>query len=895
MRRFITEHIFNEKYSLRERVFRLIIMVGFALSIIAITVSFGIENLYETLPPLLVMFVSMLIGVLLTFKFDKLDVAAVLVALAINGLAFPTMFFFCGAIESGASVWFVLGIFYLFMMFKGKKLTVFLLITILIDIATYLVAYRYPELVVPMESREAIYIDSLFAVLATGLAGGLIIVFFMYLYDGERATVLKQNQELEEASNSKNASFARISHEIRTPINAIVGLNEMILRENPTGATSEYAQNIKSASKMLLSLVNDFLDLSRIESQRMEIFPAPYKTQNMIVELLDMVRVSVQEKGLELYTEVDDNLPVELNGDEKRIKQILINILANAVKYTNEGSVTLTVNGKRTENNYLLLKISVADTGIGIRKEDIPHLYKNFSRVDEKNNLRVEGTGLGLSIAKQLLDLMGGEITVDSIYTKGTVFTVEIRQEIIDDTPIGNTHFAMTFPEDGVEVYQQLFEAPAAKILLVDDNDLNVLVVKKLLEATKVEVDVANSGEECLEKTRQRLYHVILMDYMMPGMDGHETLKCLRTQENGLCRDTAVILMTANTLEETQRIMKDARFNGYLEKPIDSKKLEESILQFLPNELVEYRKNILRETKKENEIQRISGRKRKAVYITTDCVCDLPAELIEKYDIKVMYLYIKTENGRFADTKEINSEHLAQYISESGINAYGDSSSVEEYEEFFADALTQAEQVVHISMAKNTGRSYNVAVTAATGFDHVQVIDSGHISCGEALVVLYAASLAAEGYKSQEICEMIEVMKNRVVSKYIMPSADVFAQRGRTSQTVANICRWFMLRPVIAPLNSRVRLIGAFAGNIEGAWKGFIRFHLHRKNKISTDAVIVTHSGCTVKEQEFLRNELLRFLPFKRVIIQKASFTNACSVGPKTVGIAYYVNPKIEK
>ena len=742
-----------------------------------------------------------------------------------------------------------------------------------------------------MESREAIYIDSAFAVLATGLAGGFIILFFMYLYDAERAIVIKQNEELEAASNSKNASFARVSHEIRTPINTIVGLNEMILRENPSGTTAEYAQNIKSASKMLLSLVNDFLDLSRIESQRMEIYPVQYKTQNMFAELVDMVRVSVQEKGLEFFVEVDENLPSELFGDEKRIKQILINILANAVKYTNEGSVTLTASAEKAEENQVALKVSVADTGIGIRKEDIPHLYETFSRVDEKSNIHVEGTGLGLSIAKQLLDLMGGEITVDSIYTKGTVFTIELKQTIVDETPIGNSELTATVSTDDAAGYQQLFEASAARILLVDDNDLNVIVAKKLLEATKVEVDVASSGEECLEKTKQRLYHVILMDYMMPRMDGHEALKRLRTQENGLCRETAVVLMTANTLEETQRLMKDVRFDGYLEKPIDSKKLEETILQFLPNELVEYRKNALPKTARENEIRRISGRKRKTVYITTDCVSDLPADLIEKHDIKVMYLYIKTENGRFADTMEISSDHLAQYITENGINAYGDSSSVEEYEAFFAEALTQAEQVVHISMAKNTGRSYEVAKAAAAGFDHVQVIDAGHISCGEGLIVLYAASLAEEGYKGQEICEMVETMKTRVVSKYIMPSADVFAQRGRTNQVVASLCRWFMLRPVIAPVKSKVCVIGFYAGALETAWKCFIRFHLHRKKKINTDVVVVTHSGCSVKEQEFLRNELMRFLPFKRIIMQKASFTNACSVGAKAVGVAYYINP----
>ena len=891
MKDFLEANFFNEEYSSRERIFRLIVMIGFVVSVLAMVVSVGTGNLFETLPPLLIMFVSMLVGVVLTFKYNKLDVASVLVAVALNCVAFPDMFFLCGAIESGASVWFVLGIIYLFVMFRGKRLVIFLVLTLIVDAITYFGAYYYPDLVVPMESQSAIYIDSMFAVFATGLTCGFVILFFMHQYEHERAIVIKQNEELEAASDSKNASFARISHEIRTPINTIVGLNEMVLRENPTGSTAEYAQNIKSASKMLLSLVNDFLDLSRIESQRMEIFPAQYKTQNMIADLVDMMRVGMQEKGLEFFVEVDENLPAELVGDEKRIKQILINILANAVKYTNEGSVTLSASGERVDENHAVLKVSVADTGIGIRKEDIPHLYETFSRVDEKNNLRIEGTGLGLSVAKQLLDLMGGEITVDSIYTKGTVFTIELKQEIADATPIGNTEFTARARMEEEEQYQRLFEAPAARILLVEDNDMNVMVVKKLLEATKVEVDVANSGEECLEKTKQRLYHVILMDYMMPRMNGQETLKRLRIQENGLCRDTAVILMTANTLEETQRIMKDTRFDGYLEKPIDSKKLEETILRFLPGELVEYRRNVLPKGAKENEIRKISGRKRKTVYITTDCVSDLPIDLVEKHDIKVMYLYIKTEHGRFADTKEISSDHLPQYVTENGISAYGDSSSVEEYEAFFADALTQAEQVVHISMAKNTGRSYGVAKAAAEGFDHVQVIDSGHISCGEGLVVLYAAMLAEEGYKGQEICEKINEMKNRVVSKYIIPSADIFAERGRTNKVVAGICKWFMLRPVIAPVKSKVRVIGFFAGQLETAWRGFIHFKLRRKKKINTDIVVVTHSGCTVREQEFIKAELMKFLPFKRIIMQKASFTNACYVGMKAIGLAYYVNP----
>ncbi len=884
------EKVFNENYRLQERIFRLIILVGFVLSLASIGVSLYVENLFETLLPLLSMFIAMLMGMILTFKYNKLDIAAIIVAIIINVIAFPMMFFFCGAIESGASVWMVLGIIYLFMLFSGRRLAFFLTLTLLIDSITYYIAYRYPDLVVPMASREAIYIDSFFAVMATGLACGLVILFFIYLYDAERKVVLEQNKELELASSSKNATFARISHEIRTPINTIVGLNEMVLRENPQGTTAEYAQNIKSASKMLLSLVNDFLDLSRIESQRMEIYPIPYKTKNLISELVDMVRISIQDKGLTFFVEADVNLPSELSGDEKRIKQILINILANAVKYTNEGSVTLSINAIKSSENEAVLKISVADTGIGIRKEDMPHLYETFGRVDEKNNQRVEGTGLGLSIAKQLLDLMDGEITVDSIYTKGTVFTIELKQQVENWNPIGECEFTTVVKKEK-EVYQQLFEAPAAKILLVDDNELNVFVAKKLLEVTKVEIDVASSGEECLEKTKQRFYHVILMDYMMPKMSGHETLKRLRTQENGLCRDSAVVIMTANTLEETHKLMKDVRFDGYLEKPIDSEKLEEMILRFIPNELVEYRKHVLLESVSENAIQKISGRKRKMVYITTDCVCDLPPELINKHDIKVMYLYIKTENGRFADTKEISSDHLTQYLTEHGVNAYGDSSSVEEYEEFFADALTQAEQVIHISMAKNTGRCYGIAKAAAEGFDHVHVVDSGHISSGLGLIVLYAASLVEEGYKSQEILEMLSTMKQRVVSRYMIPSADVFAMRGRTSQTMATLCRWFILRPVLAPVKSKVRIVGFGIGSMDAAWRGFLRLQLRIRKKISTDAIVITHSGCSVKEQEYIRSEVMKVIPFKRIIMQKASFTNACSVGAKAIGISIYINP----
>lgn len=882
------DRIAGSEFSLRERLFRLIILVGSVLSFVGTFECAFVMDANMMILPFVSLFIGMTIGVILTFKYRKLDLAAIIVGLDIIVIVFPMEFIVCGGINGGASVWFALALFYLFMMFEGKRLVLFLALTVVVDTITYLLAYKYPEYVVPMVTREAVFLDSLFAVLAVGMAGGLIIKFQMYLFEEEREIVRQQKDALEQSNDSRNAFFAKISHEIRTPINTIVGLNEMILRENPSGATYEYAQNVKSASKMLQSLVNDILDLSRIEGKRMEIYPVPYQTRDMFRELVDMIRVSMQEKQLELFVEIDETMPSVLQGDDGRIKQVLLNILANAVKYTEEGSVTLSATTQEMEGDKVRLKIMVADTGIGIRKEDLPGLYDAFRRVDERNNLHTEGTGLGLSIVKQLLDLMGGEITVDSIYTKGTTFTIELVQDVIDKTPVGNVPYLHAVAGNG-EVYKQLFEAPEARILLVEDNEMNAFVVTKLLEKTKVVIDVARDGEECLKKAKQKPYHVILMDYMMPGMNGGETIHRLRTQENGLCRESAVILMSANTLEETKGLMKGIRFDSYLEKPIDSERLEEEVLRFLPEEIVEYRRDKEIYTGNEYVVNNVARKKRKKIYITTDCSCDLPESILKQHDIKMMYLYIKTEHGRFADTREIDSDNLLQYLSEGGSKATADSVSVGEFETFFADALTEADQVIYISLAKNSGRTYRVAKEAAESFDHVQVLDAGHISGGQGMVVLYAARLAEDGCSMSEICENVEKMKGHVVSKFILPSADIFCERGYGGKMFAKICKFFNLHPIVASRKSRITATGMLGGNLEKAWKIFLHFHIHRKKRIHSGLVIVTHVSCSVKEQEYILEEVKKFMPFEEVILQKASFTNACNAGVRTIGISYYV------
>ncbi|MCM1210137.1 MAG: DegV family EDD domain-containing protein [Blautia sp.] len=884
----IYEMIYGRDYELRERIFRMIVLIGSALAFMGIVECIGIMDVKTIVIPLFILLFVLGVALVATFKYRKIDFAAAVIGFLIILLVFPTMFFQSGGLEGGAVVWFAIGLLYIFLMFSGKRLVFFLILSLIVDISTYVYGYYHPEAIVPMDSKAAAYFDSLFAVLAVGLAGGIILKVQMKMFEIERSFAQKQQKELKEISDSKNRFFASMSHEIRTPINTIVGLNEMILRESKESEVKEYARNIQNASKMLLNLVNDILDLSQMEMKKMEIMPIQYKTEELFSNLIDMIQVRLKEKRLEFQVEIDENLPTVLVGDMKRINQVVLNILTNAAKYTNSGSVTLSAHAESIEEDMLWLKVSVADTGIGIRKEDLEHIYDSFQRLDARKNLRVEGSGLGLSITKQLVDMMDGEITVDSIYTKGSTFTIVLPQKIIDKTPIGDVRL-LSGSHAYMEEYQQSFEAPEARVLIVDDNAMNSMVERKLLMATKVQVDIARSGSECLEMAKRKYYHVILMDYMMPEMDGAQTMRLLRKQENGLCRDSAVIVLSANSVAEAGAKFLEAGFDGCLEKPIQAAALEREILRFLPEELIEYRRQE-ELPGEESDIHRISRHKRKKVYITTDCIGDLPESYIEKYDIGVMYLYIKTENGRFMDTLEISSDMLTQYTTDTESSAVADSVSVEEYEEFFAEALTHAEQIVHISMAKNVGESYQVAVAAAKCFDHVRVIDSEQISCGQALEVLYAGRLALEGYSADEICKQIEKLKRRVISRFIMPSATIFYHNGRVSGAYARFCATLGLHPTMAMRQSKLTITGIRGGRLENAWKRFIHFHMLRKGRINDDIIFISHAGCSVEQQELIRREVLRHVPFKRVIMQKSSVSIACSSGIGTFGFAYYVN-----
>lgn len=887
MREKISLHLFGRNLDLRERIFRMIIAVGAAVAMAGILECIILMDIGIILVPLSILLLVMIMALVITFKYNKVNIAAVAVGLLIIIVVFPQMFLLSGGLDGGGTVWFVMGLFYVFLMFSGWKMAFFLTLTVIVDILVYGVGYFFPEYITPMASRTASFLDSLFAVIAVGIAGGVIMKFQLRFYEEERGIAERQQEELKKASKSQNNFFTSMSHEIRTPINTIVGLNEMILRESREENTREYAEDIQVASKLLLSLVNDILDMSRMEMKRMEIIPVEYRLADMCQELVDIIQVRAREKSLEFQLEVDPNLPAGLFGDERRIKQVVLNLLTNAVKYTREGSVTLAFYGEMTSQDSARLNISVRDTGIGIRKENLQYLYQPFQRIEEKENRKIEGSGLGLSISRQLVELMGGEITVDSIYTKGSVFTVTLEQEVIDPQPVGTVKIFDRDSRGETSAYRQSFEAPEARVLIVDDNEMNSLVVKKLLEATKVQVDVANSGRECLKRTQNKYYHVILMDYMMPGMDGVETLKRLRRQENGLCRESAVIVLTANTMADARRLCEDYDFDGYLEKPIQGSRMEAAVLRFLPEEILEYREGAVVPSGVESDVQRSSTRKRRRVCITTDCTSDIPDEFLEKYDIKVMYLYIETDKGRFADTREIDSDSLSQYLLQED-HVFSSAVSVTEYEQFFADMLILADNVIHISMAANLGSSYRTAMKAAGGFDHVHIIDSGQVSGGAGLVTLYAARMAQSGYRVEEICDEMERMKGNVNTKFFLPDSDMFYQNGYVGKLTNGVCGIFGLHPILGMRQSRFTITGFDCGRLEIGWKRYIRWHLFPKRSVNSDVVFITHVGCTVRELELIKTELARRVPFKRVIVQKTSFSNACTVGMGTIGISYY-------
>lgn len=388
------------------------------------------------------------------------------------------------------------------------------------------------------------------------------------------------------ASEAKSSFISNMSHEIRTPINAVLGLDEMILRETKEEETKRYASDIRVAGRTLLSLINDILDASRIESGKLQIVPVEYEISSLLNDLVNMITVRAQEKNLEFVVDVDPTMPHLLCGDDTRIKQCALNVLTNAVKYTREGKVCLFVSYEKTGEQEILLKIRVTDTGIGIKEEDMNRLFSRFERIDEEKNRTIEGTGLGMSIVRQLLALMNTELQVHSVYGQGSDFSFAVRQRVVKWEPIGNFTEMYERSLENAQQYEESFRAPEGMVLVVDDTRMNLTVFTSLLKGTGLMVDTADSGFQALEQVKKKHYDVIFLDQRMPEMDGIETLQRMKALPDGLNEHTPVIMLTANAVSGAREQFLAAGFDDYLSKPINGAHLEQMLMDYLPKEKV---------------------------------------------------------------------------------------------------------------------------------------------------------------------------------------------------------------------------------------------------------------------------------------------------------------------
>ena len=414
--------------------------------------------------------------------------------------------------------------------------------------------------------------------------------------------------QTEDANRAKTNFVSNMSHEIRTPMNSIVGITEILLRSRHSPKEQEYLLNIQRSGRVLLTIINDVLDCSKMEAGKMQLFDEPYDTCSLFHDLRISMENRIGHSGLELIYDIDQDIPCKLKGDMGRIRQVIINLVNNAIKYTEKGSVRFSVHVRQKNTDKVMLYYEVADTGIGIRKEDQKILFDAFQRVEMDRNRYVEGTGLGLTISQNLVNMMGGVIEVESEYGKGSRFFFTIEQTIIDPTPVSAVNYNGQKDNVTEKEAECLFIAPEAHILLVDDNELNLVVAKELLKPLRMQIDTAENGLQAVKMVRGSQYDLVLMDHMMPVMDGIEAAKAIRALPEDKYQKLPIIALTANAMVDARKEFLNAGMNGFVAKPIDFARICNQLKLWLPKDLVrdvpkEEAKKLLADDLSDREIQ----------------------------------------------------------------------------------------------------------------------------------------------------------------------------------------------------------------------------------------------------------------------------------------------------
>ena len=879
-------YLTNSDIDTNYRLFAILGALGLIGIVFAIISGLLIGETFESIMASVVALVIFGILCFIAFKFKKINIVSYIVSFILVCIFLPMNFFTSGAINGGAALWNVFDTVFVAMMLRGKGRVIMLVLESISVAATYTIYWLHPEFALKRPFSTE-FQDSLISFILVAFIIVIMIAFQTGLLRQENEMTRKQKDEIDELNRAQNRFFSSMSHEIRTPINTIIGLNEMILREDASEEINEDATAIQSSSKLLLHLINDILDMSKFQSGQMKLVPVTYASSEMISDVASMIWVRAHEKNLDFTVDISPGLPDELMGDEVRIRQILINVLNNAVKYTNEGSVLLTVHHEIIEDRNVNVIYTITDTGMGIRKESIPYLFDAFKRVDEAKNAAIEGTGLGLSIVKQLVDLMGGKITVDSVYTKGSTFTIEIPQRAVGEHTVGEMELNKKPGRTARSEYHASFQAPKARVLVVDDTSTNLMVVKKLLRDTLVEVTCVESGEDALAKTLEKEYHLILMDHKMPDMDGIECFHKIRSQTGGQSKNAKVVALTANAGSEVAALYAREGFDGYLVKPISGVVLEDEVRAQLPRDLV-----TMTDEKKDIEAKsnlwRDDHRTKAMIAVTADSVSAIHPIRLKEYSISIIPVSIVTEDGVFRDGVDINSEGLLRYYNDPNKKAYVRTIKTEEFETFFAEKLREARNVIHISSTDLAEKSsYSAAVEAARNFDNVFVVDSEHLSGAIGVLVMDAVRRAQEGVDPRTLVEELEMRKKKIVCRYMVENLDYLMVAGHIRRGIANIVRAFSVHPVIYANKGKLHISHFFFGSRNYAWKKMIRKALKKPSTIDNRVIIVPYVGLKLSEQEWIEKEIRSRIDVEEVFFVSASSVVAVNCGPGSFGIAY--------
>ncbi|MCR4923008.1 MAG: DegV family EDD domain-containing protein [Lachnospiraceae bacterium] len=884
MRRFL-KYINNREESMEDRRFAILTMSAIAALFMVFLVDLFIRESMVECIALGLTVISVPVITFTCIKKKKLKIAVWAVVLGIVFVMLPTCFYFGGGFFGGAILWIPFAYFYIGMVLSGVFRYVMLTVLTVCVSTLYYVDCTGMVTILHHSVRDA-YIDSFASAFVVGMVIFVMEMFQKNVYEQENERVVKQAKEIEELNKAQNRFFSNMSHEIRTPINTIIGLNEMILREDDiSDEVVEDAMNIKSASQMLLHLINDILDMSKIESGKMEINTGVYNVGEMLSDIVGIMWIRAKEKGLAFHVYVDPLLPAELYGDEVRIKQILINILTNGIKYTKEGSVTLSISYEKMENDQAKVVYSVTDTGIGIKKESIPYLFSAFQRIEENENRHIEGTGLGLSIVKQFVDMMGGEIRVNSIYTQGSTFIVDIPQKVASRRQVGQLNLENHNNTENRARYKKLFEAPEARLLVVDDNAANLLVVTKFLRDTKIKIETAMNGRDALKKTLETRYHIILMDHLMPEMDGIECLHEIRRQEGGLNKDTRVVVLTANAGSDSKELYSKEGFDGYLVKPIGGEELEYEVLSMLPKDMV--LENTRETDRDDRTVDLVKTGKKYPLIITTDSVSDLKIQEIRARDIPVLPYYIKTEGGIFLDGVETETRDVISCLSDGAKNISSYPPSVKEYEQFFAKQLTKANAIIHITLSGKVSSGYRIASEAAQTFGNVTVYDSEQVSGGVAMMVLTAEQMSKNGLSADRIIEELNEMKGRLQSSFVIENTDYLTEARLIKREVNVFANAFLWKLAIKVKKGSLKTKGLVFGSGRALWKRYINRVIESTPRINKKWIYVGHTGLNRADQDYIRNIILKKVDFHSVIFIETSPSIAVNIGPGALGLFY--------